>query len=60
MTAQQLMYAAGSVQKLDAKVCKNKSEVRELKQDDFLGSITLDKINSKEWEDQNVRIKVTT
>ena len=29
-----------------AKVCKNKSEIRELKEDDFLGSITLDRINS--------------
>ena len=29
-----------------AKVCKNKSEIRELKDDDFLGSITLNKINS--------------
>ena len=46
-----------------AKVCKNKSEVRELKEDDFLGSITLDKINSvkgvegSEWQ---AKIKVTT
>ena len=46
-----------------AKVCKNKSEVRELKEDDFLGSITLDKIYSVkgveglEWQ---AKIKVTT
>ena len=45
------------------KFCKKKSEVRELKEDNFLGSITLDKINSVkgveglEWQ---VKIKVTT
>ena len=46
-----------------AKVCKTKSEVKKLKEDNFLGSITLDKIDSVkgveglEWQ---AKIKVTT
>ena len=48
MTVQQLMYAADSVKKIGhyASVCRNKSEVRELKDGNFLGSITLEKVNS--------------